>query len=80
MSVGSDGSDSKSQRAYEHLQHRIENGAYGPGHRLVLEPRRDPTAAKPARKRGEARKPNGGADEPRPSPPAEPAAQPQPGA
>ena len=50
------------------------------GHRLVLEPRRDPAAAKPARKRGEARKPNGGADEPRPSPPAEPAAQPQPGA
>lgn len=37
MSVGSDGSDSKSQRAYEHLQHRIESGAYGPGHRLVLE-------------------------------------------
>ncbi|WP_082765257.1 MULTISPECIES: ATP-dependent Clp protease ATP-binding subunit [unclassified Phenylobacterium] len=50
------------------------------GHRLVLEPRRDPAVAKPARKRGEARKPGGGGDEPRRSPPSEPAAQPQPAA
>jgi DNA-binding GntR family transcriptional regulator len=28
---------SKSQRAYEHLHERIETGAYGPGHRLVLD-------------------------------------------
>jgi ATP-dependent Clp protease ATP-binding subunit ClpC len=50
------------------------------GRRLVLEPRRDVTAAaKPARKRSEVRRANSGAAEV-PPPLSEPPAQPQPGA
>jgi ATP-dependent Clp protease ATP-binding subunit ClpC len=59
---------------------RVQARWEAPAHRLVLEPRREPAATKPARKRSDARRPNGGGDQTRPLPPAEPAAQPQPGA
>ena len=48
---------------------------------LILEPHRDAPAAKPTRRRGEARKPNGaGAEAGSMPPPSEPSAQPQAGA